>query len=196
MSQIKHRFISVTYQLYVDRAGKEMLEEETPNGQTLKFYSGFGMMLDAFEKQLEDVEQDSMYDITLTPAEGYGDYEAERVVNIPRDSFVDEKGEFDDEHVYLQAMIPLENEDGVRFMGRVTEITDDHVRVDLNHPLAGHTLHFTGIVKENREATDEEIAAFLNKLQEGHCCGGCGGDGCGGGCSNDGGCKGGCHNNG
>lgn len=188
MSQIKHRFISVTYQLYVDRAGQEVLEEESPNGKPLRWLSGFGLMLDGFEKQLVDVPQDKMYDITLSPAEAYGEYEADHVVNIPCDSFTDDKGNFDHEHVFPHATIPLENEDGVRFMGRVAEITDEHVRVDLNHPLAGRTLHFTGIVRENREATDEEIADFLNKLEEGHCCGGCGGDG---GC--EGGCGGGCH---
>lgn len=191
MSQIKHRFIAVTYQLYVDRAGEEKLEEETPQGQTLKFYTGFGMVLEAFEQQLVDLPQDKMYDITLTPAEGYGEYRPEHVVNIPRMSFCDPKGNFDDEHVYQNAIIPLENEDGTRFMGRVVELTDEHVRVDLNHPLAGRTLHFTGIVKENREATDEELARFLNQMNEDHCCcGGCGGEG---GCGGDRGCEGGCH---
>lgn len=193
MSQIQHRFIAVTYQLYVDRAGQEVLEEESPACRPLKFYSGFGMMLEGFEKNLLNVQTDAVYDFTLTPEEGYGVYQEERVVNIPRDSFLDEKGRFDSEHVFPHATIPLENEDGVRFMGIVKEITDDHVRIDLNHPLAGRTLRFTGIVKENREATDEEIANFLNHMQEGHCCGGCGGDGgCGGGCNDEGGCGGGC----
>ena len=47
---------------------------------------------------------------------------------------------FDSEHVKKDAQIPLQNEEGQRFWGRVTEITDTQVTVDLNHPLAGKNL--------------------------------------------------------
>lgn len=188
MSQIEHRFISATYQLYVDRLGKEELIEETPDGRPLQFYSGFGMLLKAFEEKLVTVPTATVYDIELKPEEAYGEYFPERVVNIPRENFLDDKGQFDSEHVFVNARVPMENEDGTYFEGRVVELTEDHVRIDFNAPLAGKTLHFTGIVKENREATDQEITDFIAHINEHHCCGGCGGDG---GC--EGGCKGGCH---
>ena len=57
-------------------------------------------------------------------------------------------------------------------------MTDTHVTVDLNHPLAGENLHFKGKVIEVREATEQEIAALY---------GGGGGCGCGsGGCGDEG----------
>ena len=40
----------------------------------------------------------------------------------------------------------------------VVEISDDLVKVDLNHPLAGKTLHFDVTVLEIRAATEEELA--------------------------------------
>ena len=40
----------------------------------------------------------------------------------------------------------------------VTEVTDDEVTVDGNHPLAGKALKFSGTVTGVRPATQEELA--------------------------------------
>ena len=91
----------------------------------------------------------------------------------------------------MGAIIPLQNEDGMRFMGKVLSVDDKNVKVDLNHPLAGCDLNIAGAVAECREATNEEITQMINRLSGGGCHGGCGG-----GChSGDGGCNGdGCGN--
>ncbi|MDE7085226.1 MAG: peptidylprolyl isomerase, partial [Prevotella sp.] len=95
----------------------------------------------------------------------------------------------DHEHIYPAAVIPLQNEEGTRFYGRVLEVGTDTVKVDLNHPLAGQKLQFKGKVIENREATNEEIQQLIKQLTGG--CGGCGGN-CHGGCGSDGDCECGC----
>jgi FKBP-type peptidyl-prolyl cis-trans isomerase SlyD len=69
---------------------------------------------------------------------------------------------------------------GQKLNGLVLEITDDTVKMDFNHPLAGESLFFKGNILEVREATDVEIAATLS----GGC--GCGSGGCG---SGDCGCE-------
>ena len=79
-------------------------------------------------------------------------------------------GHFDHEHVYQDAIIQMQNEEGNRFYGRVVEVGEEKVKIDLNHPLAGETLYFKGVVLENREATEDEI----NHLMK-HLTGGCGG---------------------
>ena len=78
-------------------------------------------------------------------------------------------GEFDSSNVYIGATIPLQNQEGQRFIARVIDITEDKVKVDLNHPLAGKELRFKGHIIENREATDEEIKEFFEKLNSHHC---------------------------
>ena len=111
-------------------------------------------------------------------------------------------GVFDTANIYKDAIVPLQNEQGQRFLGKVLDISDDKVTIDLNHPLAGKDLFFRGHIIENREATEEEVKNFFEQLNQHHCGGGCG-EGCGSGCGcgshddNDGGCGGcgcgGCH---
>ena len=119
------------------------------------------------------------------------------MIDIDKDVF-SPNGTFDAEHIYKDAIVPLQNEQGNRFLGHVLDITDTHVKVDLNHPLAGKTLNFKGTVVANRDASDDEVQKFIdqaNAHQCGHCSGGC--DGCGGGedgCGgHDGGCCGNCN---
>jgi FKBP-type peptidyl-prolyl cis-trans isomerase SlyD len=84
------------------------------------------------------------------------------------------------------------DEEEKRFMARVEEVNDEGVVVDANHPLAGETLCFTGVVLENRNASTAEIQRMLQSLSCENCnCDDCNNThtgGCGGGC---GGCGGG-----
>jgi FKBP-type peptidyl-prolyl cis-trans isomerase SlyD len=84
--------------------------------------------------------------------------------------------------------------------GVVLEVTEDTVKMDLNHRMAGKTLHFTGEVVSVREATEKELTEGLHGEYVHSCgCGGCGGHGgCGdcegGNCSEgEGECGCGCH---
>ena len=182
MDKKNNKFIAVNYRLYVDGDNGKELMEETKADQPFQFITGFGIALDAFEHQVEGLEKGTDFNFTLEKEEAYGEYVEERVLDLDREMFCVD-GRFDREHIYVDAIIPLQNEDGNHFYGRVVEIGDQQVKVDLNHPLAGETLHFEGTILENREATEQEIQHLIKHLS-----GGCGG--CGGGCHGD--CEGGC----
>ena len=173
------KYIAVAYKLYA--AGEHTLEfiEEATAEKPFLFISRFGITLDEFEKKIIGLEKGEQFNFTLTKEQAYGDYEEERVVELEREIF-SINGHFDHENVFVDAILPLQNEDGQRFFGKVLEITDTHVKIDLNHPLAGKELNFNGKVIENREATKEEIQQMLNQMSGEGC--GCGCDDCGGGC--------------
>lgn len=188
----KHNmFVAVSYTLYtVDGEKKEKIEE-APASKPFEFITGFGVTLDEFEKQIAQLDKGADFEFQLSKEQAYGDFEQERVLDLDRSIF-QINGHFDHENIFEGAVVPLQNEDGNRFYGRVLEIGADKVKMDLNHPLAGKTLCFSGKVIDKREATNQEIQNLVNFLNGEHSCGcGCGCDDCGGDCDDhhhDGGC--------
>ena len=196
-----NKYYAVSYKLFSIKDGERVMQEETDANDPFVFISGFGTTIPSFEKQIENLAKGDSFDFTIPQTEAYGEYVAERVIELDKQIF-HINGKFDVSQIYVGAIIPLQNEDGNRFMGNVLEITDSKVKVDLNHPLAGCDLQFQGTITECRDATDEEIVQMINRLSGGGC-GGCGGGGChsngecSGGCNSGeggcGGCGGGCH---
>lgn len=196
-----NKYYAVSYKLFSIKDGERVMQEETDANDPFVFISGFGTTIPSFEKQIENLAKGDSFDFTIPQTEAYGEYVAERVIELDKQIF-HINGQFDESQIYVGAIIPLQNEDGNRFMGNVLEITDSKVKVDLNHPLAGCDLQFQGTITECRDATDEEIVQMINRLSGGGC-GGCGGGGChsngecSGGCNSGeggcGGCGGGCH---
>lgn len=190
MNQETNKMIAAAYQLYDVTDGANHLVEATANGKPFRFISGFGITLDAFEEALVNLNPGDAFDFTIAPDKAYGEYVDERIVDLDKDMFVID-GRFDDKHIHQDAIVPLQNEDGNHFLGRVLDITADKVRIDLNHPLAGKTLRFKGTVEESREATQEDIQQLYGDNGCEGCGGECGDDNCGGGCGGHGeGCKG------
>ncbi len=170
MSNTLNKYIAVSYKLYVNgEGGQEMVEEATAE-QPFHFISGFGIALDAFEKKMVGMQKGEDFDFVLEKEEAYGDYVLEHVVELDREIFTI-NGHFDHEHIYVDAVVPLQNEDGNHFYGKIVEVGEEKVKVDLNHPLAGEALHFVGKVLEHRDATNEEIQGIINRMSGGCSCG-------------------------
>ena len=175
---MSNKYISVSYKLYTVENGESEFGEEATAERPFQFLSGFGVTLEEFEKQVAGLEAGADFEFELDKDKAYGDREAARILDLDREMFCI-NGHFDHENIFVDAIVPLQNEDGNRFYGRVLEITDDKVKMDLNHPLSGKTLCFSGKVIESREATKDEIQGFINRLSGEGCgcgCGDCGGD--------------------
>lgn len=193
MEELTHKSIVASYEMYDITDGNYILLEATNEAQPLRFITDFGMMpLETLENKLKELSTNDAFEVTVAPKDAFGEYVAERVVELDKQIFY-VNGVFDETNIREGAIIPLQNEEGQRFMAQVTKISEDKVTVDLNHPLAGKTLKFIGTIIESHDASQEEIMALMNQLNS-HSCGGCCSGGCGscgdGGCGScgDGGC--------
>lgn len=182
-----HKYIELEYRLYTEEDGKKTLIQSTQEGQPLQFYSNANMLIPGFEQRVAELLTGDAFAFTLNAEEAYGVHNDDLVISIGKETF-SLNGSFDSEHIFEGAIVPLQNEQGERFMGHVVGIGESDVTVDLNHPLAGKALTFEGRILTSREADEEEVNAFFEKMNQ-HSCGSCGG--CGGDC-HDGGCCDGC----
>ena len=184
------KVVSATYELYINgEGGKEELMEKATEEAPLVWCQGEGMMLPAFEAQMEGKAEGESFDFVLAAKDAYGEYIPEGLMDLPKNMFFNGDGEFDSERVYVGAIVPMNTTDGQVVKAQVCEITDDQVTIDLNHPYAGEDLHFKGKIISIRDVTEGELQAIRHPR---HGCGGCGG-GCskkkGEGCESCGGCN-------
>ena len=167
------KVVKATYELYIaGEDGKEELMEKATAETPLVWCHGEGMMLPAFEAAMNGKAAGERFDFVLKAADAYGEYLEEGVMELPKTMFFNGDGEFDEERVYVGAIVPMNTVDGQIVKAQVCEITDDKVTIDLNHPYAGEDLHFKGEILEIRDVTEGELKAIRNP-RKGCCGGGC-----------------------
>jgi FKBP-type peptidyl-prolyl cis-trans isomerase SlyD len=141
--------VSMTYQL-TNKAGEEL--DRADKGDPFSYLHGHGQIVPGLEKALAGMLVGSTKQVTVPPAEGYGDVEPGLRTKASKKQFpADAK---------LEVGMRFAADDGgghpVVFM--ITEIKGDEISLDGNHPLAGETLHFHVEIMAIREATPEELA--------------------------------------
>lgn len=173
MKVTNNAVVNAEYELFVngENGELELVEKATPE-RPLNFIFGVGMMLPKFEENLKDLESGESFEFSISSEEAYGKYDNEAVLELERNIF-EVDGKLDEDIVFEGNVVPLMDSNGNRLQALVLSVTDTHVTVDLNHPLAGENLYFKGKVLDVREATEEELNAIFNTG-----CGGCSGGGC------------------
>jgi len=147
MQIAKNTVVSLTYEL-VDADGK--LIEKT-DGPIEYLHGGYQGIFPLVEQALAGKAAGETCRVRLEPDDAFGDYDAQLVHLEPRNKFPDNIAvgmQFEGRGV----------ESGTSLLYTVTNLAEDKVVVDGNHPLAGKTLHFTGTVTLVRAATAEELA--------------------------------------
>ena len=190
----KNKVVEFCYELEVDGQVVDHTVKERP----LDYIHGTGSLLPKLEEHIQGMEPGEKFDVTLSPADGYGEVDPQRVIDLPKAAF-EVNGEIREDLLVPGNTIPMMNSMGGVIPGIVLEVTEDSVKMDLNPRMAGKTLHFTGEIVSVREATEKELTEGLHgEYVHSGGCGGChGNDGgcgdCGGGDCSDGNCGCGCH---
>ena len=171
------KVVSLTYTLVVDGKVEDQATEESP----LEYIHGLGYLLPKFEEYLQGKGVGDEFEFVLSPEEGYGVYDAQAVVELPKHVF-EIDGKIQEQLLVVGQVIPMMNQAGGVIPGKVVEVSADSVKMDFNHALAGKDLHFSGKVTGVRDATEKELTDGLHgeRAAQGctHDCSSCGG-GCG-----------------
>lgn len=109
---------------------------DTSNGrEPLQYIHGTGQIVPGLEDGMEGMAEGAHRHITLTPERGYGNRNPDAVQRLPRDVFVGA------DQLEVGAVVSGKS-GGIPFQAVVTEVSEESVTLDLNHPLAGKTLDF------------------------------------------------------
>ncbi len=100
--------------------------------------------------------------VSITPEEGYGVQDPERIQEVPKEMF-----EGSDE-IAVGTQFHAQSPEGGAIVVTVTEVKEDVVVIDGNHALAGVDLNFDVKIMDVREASEEEIAHGHVHGEHGH----------------------------
>ena len=185
MKITQNAVVEFCYELEVEGQVVDKTTKEKP----LDYIHGTGSLLPKLEAHIEGMQAGDRFDITLAPTDGYGEVDPQRIIDLPKAAF-EVNGEVREDLLVPGNTIPMMNSMGGVIPGVVLEVSADSVKMDLNHQMAGKTLHFTGEIVSVREATEKELTEGLHGEYV-HSCG-CGGGGCHGGGCHGGDCGGDC----
>lgn len=182
----QNKVVELCYELEVEGQIVDRTTKEKP----LDYIHGTRSLLPKFEANIEGMEPGSRFSFTLTPEEGYGEHDPNRIIDLPKEAF-EVNGEIREDLLVVGNTIPLLNSAGGVVPGVILEVGEASVKMDLNSPMAGKTLNFSGEILTVREATEKELKEGLHgELVHSNCGCGCGGHHHDGGCGghHEGGC--------
>lgn len=147
----KGKVVTMAYTLK-DSKGKEL--DKADLKEPFSYLHGAGNIIPGLEKAVETMKVGDKKEVTVGPAEGYGNVEPGLKLTLNRSQFPKD--------FPIEAGIQFEASlDKGSQVFTIRGVKGDDVEVDGNHPLAGETLYFSVHLIEVREATKEE-------LQHGH----------------------------
>jgi FKBP-type peptidyl-prolyl cis-trans isomerase SlyD len=114
-------------------------------------HGGYGGIFDRIEEELQGKAVGDALEVKLEPEEAFGEYDADLVAVEARQLFPE------DIEVGMQFERGSEDGEDDDALFTITDIAEDKVVVDGNHPLAGMALLFSCTVTGVRAATMEEI---------------------------------------
>jgi FKBP-type peptidyl-prolyl cis-trans isomerase SlyD len=146
MQVAKNTVVTLSYQV-ADSDGNLVDGGEQP---IIYLHGGYEGIFPVIEEALQGKDVGAKLEVKLQPEEAFGDYDAELVMIEPRSLFPD--------NIEVGMQFERATEDGDDGeLYTITDIADDKVVVDGNHPLAGVALVFSCTVTGVRPATAEEI---------------------------------------
>jgi FKBP-type peptidyl-prolyl cis-trans isomerase SlyD len=148
----KDKVVALHYTLTVDG---EKVESSHDRDEQLWVLLGHGQLIPGLEAALEGHEAGDTLQAEIAAVDGYGERQEGQIQRMSKKYFPQA------DRLKPGMVTVLKLKEGGQRAVTVHKVGMSAIDVDLNHPMAGKTLHFDVSVGEVRDATEEE-------LQHGH----------------------------
>jgi len=140
--------VSLEYTLHVDGQVVDTSEGHGP----LEFIQGTGNIIPGLERELYGLVIGDNKKVSVAPLDAYGEMDPEAYIDVPRSEFPD--------NIPLEKGIEIQVRDqaGHPMSARIDSVTDESIKLDFNHPLAGKTLDFDVTIVGVRDANADELS--------------------------------------
>ena len=122
------------------------IADATIDGEPMVFEIGDGTLIEGLEMVLYGLKAGDKQSLSIEPRDTFGFPEDENIHTLPRTEFSD------DLNIEEGMIIGFSTPSGDEIPGAIMEIKDDEVKVDFNHPLAGHEVVFSVEIIEIKPA--------------------------------------------
>ncbi len=113
------------------------IADASVDGEPMTFTMGDGTMIEGLEMVLYGLKVGDKQSLSIEPRDTFGFPEDENIHTLARTEFSDEL------KIEEGMIIGFNTPSGEEIPGAILEIKDNEVKVDFNHPLAGHEVVFT-----------------------------------------------------
>jgi FKBP-type peptidyl-prolyl cis-trans isomerase 2 len=124
--------ISIEYTLKLEDG---TVADTSEGREALQYVQGGDQILPALEEQMAGLAVGDERSVTLTPEQGYGVSDPNLLADVPTEQIPQEART-------VGAQLMSQDQSGQQRIVRVHEVKEEVIVIDLNHPLAGETLHF------------------------------------------------------
>jgi len=159
MSIEQNKVVTFEYTLK-DDAGNIL--DTTEGASPFSFLSGKGQILPKLEDEINKMIIGSKKQVKIAATDAYGEYNEQAVQQVDRSSFPA------DTELQPGMQFVANSPEGKQMPFIVSEVMDNNVKIDFNHPLAGKNLEFDVKLVDIREPTPEELAHGHSHGKGGH----------------------------
>ena len=132
MTIAKGASVSLQYTLKLE---DETVVDTNAGGSPLTYTQGSGEIIPGLEKELVGMKAGESKQVVIPPEAAYGVFNPEAIQEVPKDQLPRDV-------VEVGAQVQVQITGGQTLEARISEVEDETVVLDFNHPLAGKTLYF------------------------------------------------------
>lgn len=121
---------------YTGKLNDGTVFDSSQDREPLEFTIGSGQVIPGFDKGVLGMELNEKKTVNIPVAEAYGERREDLIIDVPKTEIPE------DLKPEVGKQLQMQNQEGQTFVVVVSEIKENSVQLDANHPLAGEDLNF------------------------------------------------------